>query len=182
MYTIQKYYRLKSDIKLVDFRIDLIHNNSNRIFELEGAILEREKMYSDISYIELQLNEINIDSDKIRIGFISIIGEALAIFNKIKQWDIYFPFCNQGVIGVFMYLKYDLSNVLQSEAHSIGISDIHMSEEQWDFEKLESLLVELKADLLNSNFSTKMEAIIFYETMDSKINILQSSLKVKYKY
>jgi hypothetical protein len=54
---------------------------------------------------------------------------------------------------------------------------IHMSKDKWDYEPLKQLVIGIKQELVNSYFTSKTQAVDYYEKLRTSVLVLIKQLK-----
>ncbi|WP_184546144.1 hypothetical protein [Mucilaginibacter sp. FT3.2] len=165
MTAIENYYDLLQQIEISDFKIGLYAKNPDEKEDLSKAEDQNATLRNELESLKMQLSEPSAIADEIRTSLIYVANGVLSSFAKIKQWGSYYPDLSQSMVipgYLFGKILMDFNTALKYEGAK-PIFQIYMSQREWDYKPFESLMQSLKDELIKANFSSKMEAIEYYE-------------------
>ena len=183
-YVISKYFELKSDLKNLDYKLNLYEGYGDK-FDNEIQLTNQEiiSLQDELSKLNNCLDEINNRTYNVSNNLISVINSFLSQFDLAKKKGL-FPTLGQGLIipgYIFWKILDDLKHTLISEGSSHPKTWLHIGNDIWDTEGFESLLKSLIIELSNSKLETFKQIIEFFENTSEKFK-LEYNIVYKAKY
>ena len=178
MTIIQSYYDLLNKITLSDFNISLYANTEDK----GGLDKEQEnnsKLKNELDGFIMQLSEKSDEVDRIGTAFLHVANGIIDSFDRIKSHGNYYTDLGQGMVipgYLFGKILEDFKIALQYDCGFTSI-EIYMSKQEWRYEQLYDLIQKIRNDLFNNNFTTKMEAIEYYEYIKKSVLELVDTLR-----
>jgi hypothetical protein len=179
MSAIENYYELLEEIRISNFRVGLYQNEPSDKSELIREIDNNKNLYQHLDEIRAELSKDTDDADSIRMAFVNMTNCILDSLKKIEGWGSYYPDLNQGMsIRGFLFgqILTDFKTALKFEGGHPNIQ-IHMSTDRWDYEPLKQLIFDVNKELVNSYFTSKIQAINYYEELKTSVLGLIDQLK-----
>lgn len=164
MTNIQSYYDLLLKITNSDFKISLYSRPEDKD-DLNTEQENNSKLKQEIESLKTLLSQKNEEADSIRIAFIHVANGVLDSFKRIRSRGNYYPDLGQGmVIPGYLFGKIldDFKIVLKYKG-GLPSTEIYMSQQEWPYEQLQELIQHIHDDLFNTNFTSKMDAVEYYE-------------------
>lgn len=182
MIVIRKYYELLHEIDISNFRVKMLSGYPDEKEELKTEQERNGKLQNDLGRIKSELSEKSVEADNIRMGFIYVLNGVLKSFAQIRKWGSYYPDLSQGMIipgYLFGKILDDFKTALKSEGSYNPVPNIYMSQDEWDYDQLQSLLEAIHDELVKRTFYSKTEAIEYYEGIKKSILEIVEDFKKK---
>jgi len=179
MNDIKQYYKLISEIEMSEFRLTFNYDNQDKFQE---EVEKNKTLKDEIGVLKIKLSDNSSNSDDIRLAFIFVANSLLESFTNIKRFGNFYPDLSQGMIisgYLFGKILEDFKTALKSEGSYHPISDIFMSQNEWNFQPLEVFIENCKNDLLKMDFTSKIIAIDYYEGFKTSILAIVATLREK---
>ncbi len=162
-----------------DFKIKLLSNSTDEKKDLINELQTRDILLEELDAIKTKISETDPEADNIRTAFIHVANGILKSFAQIKRWGDYYPDLNQGTVipgHLFGKILNDFNIALKYEG-GLPVVEIYMSQEKWDYEPLESLIDNIRNELVKASFTTKMEAIKYFGHIRKSILAIVEDLR-----
>jgi len=178
MSTSSTYFDLTLEVQRLEYRIHYLKEDQVSGKEYDTTLKELEIAKSEHRIIEASLMENNNHSDKVRMGMIAVANSLIEQFEYFRKYRFIFPDLNQDMI-VPGYIVAKILNAFKEvvifEGGYSSIS-IHPSKYEWNFDKLENLIIELRKELQQMQFLNFMEGIKYYETIHDRTSPIINEL------
>ncbi len=171
MTSIETYYELLHKIQISNFMIGIHAKHPDEQEDLAKEKENNKILTTELETLQKTLAQESANADEIRTALIHVANGVLSSLTKIKKWGVYYPDLSQGMVVpgyLFGKILNDFKIALKYEG-GLPVVEIYMSQIKWDYEPLQSLIQNIREELLNSSFSTKMEAIDYYEQIRGSV-------------
>jgi len=176
-----KYFDLKLEVQRIEYQIHFLKEDNITGEECDTAVKELEAAKSEYEKVEASLEENNSHADEVRIGMIAVANSLIKQFEYFRKYPFMFPDLNQGMIVpgyIVGKILHAFKDVVIFEGGYSSIS-IHPSKYEWNFDKLENLIIEIRKELQQMQFLNFMEGIKYYETIHDRTTPIITELREK---
>lgn len=177
MNNIEIYYDLQEKKIHSDFKINLYNNPTDKK-NLDIEIQNNSTLKSKLKKVEVLLLEESRAADEIRISYIHIANIVLKNLQLIKDRG-YYPDLGQGMIipgYLFGKILQEFKFVLRCKGVLPNVV-IYMSKQPWPYEPIQAFMQHIRDELMKSNFNTEMQAIEYYEHIETSLFKIMDSLR-----
>jgi hypothetical protein len=181
MSTSSKYFDLILEIQRIEYQIHSLKEDNVTGEEYDTAAKELGVAKSEYVNLEASLEENNNHADEVRIGMIAVANSLVEQFERYRRYQFMYPDLNQGMIvpGYLIgKILHAFKDVVIFEGSYPSIS-IHASKYEWNFDMLENLIIEIRKELQQMQFSNFMEGIKYYETIHDRTSPIINDLREK---
>ncbi|NTE00048.1 hypothetical protein G6M26_43180 [Agrobacterium tumefaciens] len=179
MSTSSKYFDLTLEIQRIEYRIHFLKEDNVTGEEYGNAAKELEVSKSEYANFEATLKENNSHADEVRIGMIAVANSLIEQFERYRKYPFMYPDLNQGMIvpGYLIgKILHSFKDVVIFDGSYSSIS-IYPSKYEWNFDKLENLVIEIREELQDMQFLNFMEGIKYYETIHDRTSPIINELR-----
>lgn len=178
MTNIENYYDLPRDINRSNCKVTLLFKHPDQMAELKKEQEANESMQVKLEVLKKTLSEESEDADCIRVAFIQVSAIVLKRLAEIKYRSSSYPDLSQTtIIPGNLFLKIlDYYYAALCAGCLPDMEEIYVTSKEWDNEPLRLTLVKIEGELIEANFTSKIEAIEFYEYIRTAILIIRDDL------
>jgi len=181
MSTTSKYFDSLQEIQRFEYQIHFLEEDGVKGKEYETILNKLKSVKTEADNIKTSLEQINDHADGIRIGMITVANSLIEQFEYFRKYPFMFPDLNQNMIipGYLIgKISHAFKDVVIFEGSYSSIS-IYPSKHEWNYDALESLIKEIRAELQNTQFMTLMDGVNFYQTIFDRTKKIVTDLREK---
>lgn len=176
-----RYFDLKIEVQRIEYRIHFLKEDDITGEEYDTAVKELEAAKSAHEKVEASLEENNSHADEVRIGMIAVANSLIKQFAYFRKYPFMFPDLNQRMIVpgyIVGKILHAFKEVVIFEGGYSSIS-IYPSKYEWNFDKLENLIIEIRKELQDIQFLNFMDGIKYYQTIYDRTTPIITELREK---